>query len=74
VPQWSRPWNGRMTGIARADGDRAARAAMEPTVERSDDGSVFSGRLTWDDARSCERHGNQRFRSLTFVLSRSEKH
>jgi hypothetical protein len=32
------------------------------------------GRLTWDDARPCERHGNQYFKSLTFVLSRSEKH
>jgi len=43
-------------------------------LERSDDGSVFLARLTWDDARSCERHGNQRFNSLTFVLSRNEKH
>jgi hypothetical protein len=54
--------------------DPARNAAMEPTVERSDDGSVFLGRLTWDDARPCERHGKQRLRSLTFVLSRSEKH
>jgi hypothetical protein len=46
---------------------------MEPTGERSDEGSVFLGRLTWDDARPCERHGNRGSKSLIFVLSSSEK-
>jgi hypothetical protein len=41
---------------------------MEPTGERSDEGSVFLGRLTWDDARPCERHGKRGPESLTFVL------
>ena len=49
-------------------------AAMEPTGERSDEGSVFLGRLTWDDARPCERHGKQGLESLNFVLSSSEKY
>jgi hypothetical protein len=31
------------------------------------------GRLTWDDARPCERHGNRGSKSLIFVLSSSEK-
>jgi hypothetical protein len=47
---------------------------MEPTGERSDDGSVILSRLTWDDVRPCERHGKQRLGSLTFVLSSSEKY
>ena len=49
-------------------------AAMEPTAKRSDDGSLFSDRLTWDYARPCERHGNPRPESLTFILSSSEKY
>jgi hypothetical protein len=47
---------------------------MEPTGERSDDGSVFLGRLTWDDAGPCERHGKRGSGSFTFVLSSSEKY
>src|ERR1700677_3322914 len=37
LPQWSRPWNGRMTRRTQASSDGSGSAAMEPTVERSDD-------------------------------------
>jgi hypothetical protein len=49
-------------------------AAMEPTGERSDDGSVNLGRLTWEYAGFRERHETASFRCFTFVLSRSEKY
>src|ERR1700677_307788 len=39
-PQWSRPWNGRMTVQAAVAAAVLEPAAMEPTVERSDDGST----------------------------------
>ena len=37
LPQWSRPWNGRMTTGSPVGGGGVDDAAMEPTVERSDD-------------------------------------
>ena len=42
LPQWSRPWNGRMTRRTQASSDGSGSAAMEPTVERSDDPAVVT--------------------------------
>ena len=49
-PQWSRPWNGRMTCPGCPDIDRGGRAAMEPTVERSDDSTREQPFLTASSA------------------------
>src|ERR1700677_5127595 len=40
-PQWSRPPNGRMTRHIGHPGVHQGKAAMEPTAERSDDGTAF---------------------------------